>query len=64
MELDGSVFFTVKNNFDLEEEGNKPRGTGLKNLKRRLELAYPKKHTYSFSKKENIYEAQLKLQTK
>ena len=61
--LDDTVLFEVKNNFD-PEEVNDQKGIGLKNLKRRLEIAYPKKHTYSFSNKENIYEAKLKLHLK
>lgn len=59
--LDDTVFFEVKNNFD-PEEINDQKGIGLKNLQRRLEIAYPGKHTYSFSNKENIYKAKLKLQ--
>jgi len=61
--LDDTVFFEVKNNFDAEEK-REENGIGLKNLERRLKLAYPRKHTYSFSRKENIYKAQLKLQLK
>ena len=55
------VFFKIENNFDntLTKEDN---GIGLKNLKRRLELVYPKKHTLSFSTKENVYKAKLTLQ--
>ena len=55
------VFFEIENNFDttLAKEDN---GIGLKNLKRRLELVYPKKHTLSFSKAENVYKAKLILQ--
>jgi len=55
------VFFKIENNFDntLTKEDN---GIGLKNLKRRLELVYPKKHTLSFSTKENVYNAKLTLQ--
>ncbi len=61
--LDETVYFKVVNNFD-PEELNEQIGIGLENLKRRLEIAYPKKHTYSFSKKDNIYETELKLRTK
>ena len=55
------VFFKIENNFDntLTKEDN---GIGLKNLKRRLELVYPKKHTLSFSTAENVYKAKLALQ--
>jgi len=61
--LDDTVYFKVVNNFDPEELNEQP-GIGLENLKRRLALAYPKKHTYSYSKENNIYKAELKLQTK
>ena len=55
------VFFEIENNFDttLPKED---KGIGLKNLKRRLELVYPKKHNLSFSTTENVYKAQLTLQ--
>jgi len=54
------VFFEIENNFDttLPKED---KGIGLKNLKRRLELVYPKKHSLSFSTTENIYKAKLEL---
>jgi len=55
------VFFEIENNFDIsQEKGN--HGIGLENLKRRLELMYPKKHTLTLSVKENVYRAQLTLQ--
>ncbi len=55
------VFFEIENNFDvLQAKGD--NGIGLENLKRRLELVYPKKHILSLSKREKIYKAQLILQ--
>ncbi|MGG8496481.1 sensor histidine kinase [Tenacibaculum sp. TC6] len=56
----GVVKFDIENNFDKEVEGNK-EGIGLKNLKRRLELTYPKKHSLTFNKEEGIFKAQLIL---
>lgn len=55
------VFFEIENNFDttLTKED---KGIGLKNLKRRLELVYPRKHTLSFSTTENVYKVKLTLQ--
>ena len=55
------VIFEIENNFDIEQP-KEDNGIGLKNLKRRLELVYPKKHTLTFSTTENIYKAQLTLQ--
>lgn len=61
MTKDKEVFFEIENNFDIDQpKGDK--GIGLKNLKRRLELVYPKKHTLTLSTSENIYKAQLTLQ--
>ena len=58
---DNKVFFEIENNFD-QTLPKEDKGIGLKNLKRRLELVYPKKHTLSFSATENVYKAKLTLQ--
>ena len=58
---DKKVFFEIENNFD-QTLPKEDKGIGLKNLKRRLELVYPKKHTLSFSATENVYKAKLTLQ--
>lgn len=54
------VNFKIENNFDPSED-MKSGGIGLKNLKRRLELVYPKKHDLSYSIADNIYKAELKI---
>ncbi len=54
------IYFEVENNFDEKPQTNPP-GIGLKNLKRRLELVYPKRHQLSFLKTENIYKANLSI---
>ena len=58
--------FSIENNYDEESlEANakkKEQGIGLKNLKRRLELAYPKKHLLNTSKADGIYKAQLSIE--
>ena len=55
------IIFTVENNFD-PESISETKGIGLKNLKRRLELIYPKKHSLSFKSMDEIYTSQLTLQ--
>ena len=52
--------FEIENNFD-ETQDNPETGIGLKNLKRRLELVYPKKHTLTISKTDTIYNATLNI---
>ncbi|MFD0991871.1 sensor histidine kinase [Tenacibaculum geojense] len=54
------VTFTIENNFDVDEITN--TGIGLKNLKQRLQLVYPKKHQLLHAKKGNVYSAKLILQ--
>ncbi|WP_299274421.1 sensor histidine kinase [uncultured Psychroserpens sp.] len=54
------VHFEVKNNFDNAID-NEQGGIGLDNLKRRLELVYPKQHHLSFSKENDVFEAQLTI---
>ncbi len=55
-----SIIFAVENNFENTEAGE-THGIGLKNLQRRLELVYPKKHSLFHSVTSNIYRAQLTL---
>ena len=57
----GHVHFVVENNFDPAEKTGE-NGVGLRNLKRRLELVYPKNHDLSFSVSEKVYRAELSLQ--
>jgi LytS/YehU family sensor histidine kinase len=54
------VTFEIENNFD-EAQDSPDIGIGLKNLKRRLELVYPKKHTLTLSKTDTIYNAKLNI---
>ncbi len=54
------VNFYIENNFDLHQTSVKG-GIGLKNLKRRLELVYPNKHSLSFDVNNNIYKVKLTL---
>jgi LytS/YehU family sensor histidine kinase len=57
------INFVIENNYDNTEIEKTIPGIGLKNLKRRLELTYPNKHALIFTKFENVYKAQLILQT-
>lgn len=55
------IYFAVTNNFDAAALSTE-KGIGLQNLKRRLELIYPKKHLLSFDKHTDVYKAQLRIQ--
>ncbi len=53
-----SLIFVVENNY--KEQESEP-GVGLKNLKRRLELIYPKQHTLLIEKSKTVYRTQLTI---
>lgn len=61
------IRFTVENSTPtvtewIKETGSRPRnGIGLENLKRRLELLYPAKHTFTAIKKESSFFAEIQL---
>ncbi|MDE1206742.1 sensor histidine kinase [Tenacibaculum larymnensis] len=55
-----AIHFEIENNFDASEE-NQDEGIGLQNLKRRLELVYPKNHTLTTSKTGDVYYANLNI---
>jgi two-component system sensor histidine kinase AlgZ len=54
------VFFDIENNFD-NTITHEPGGIGMNNLKRRLELIYPKSHTLTIAKTDTVYKAQLTI---
>lgn len=54
------LYFEVVNNFD--EENNTEIGIGLANLKKRLELVYPKKHHLSNTVYNDVFESILEIQ--
>lgn len=56
------VLFSVENRYDPTQLPKAP-GIGLKNLKRRLAIGYPKKHTLTFEKTDDLYKAQLTVKT-
>lgn len=60
-ESEKKLIFTVANSFD----GTKTQtsgGIGLVNVRRRLELLYPEKHTLKISTLDNMYQIQLEIQ--
>lgn len=58
---DGQLKLEVRNNFDDNQLSEKP-GIGLKNLRRRLQLEYPKRHNLTFEVHNNEYAATLSIQ--
>jgi len=62
-EKENEVSFIIENNFELQQSPDQV-GIGLKNLKRRLELVYPKQHSLSFDVDNKIYRVKLSLKLK
>jgi hypothetical protein len=58
---DGELTFTVENSVPGEISFQKKGGIGLENLRRRLELLYPGKHSFGIRIRNNSYFAELKL---
>ena len=61
-ESNSSVHFEIKNNIELHKL-NEIKGIGLKNLKERLNLLYPKKHKLLFNSNDHYFTATLELIT-
>lgn len=61
--VENRLDFSVKN-FIVASENNmlENTGIGINNVKRRLELMYPKKHTLSYEAKDNFYYVHLEIQ--
>lgn len=55
------IVFRIENNFDVEDNTEAKSGIGLQNLKRRLEIGYPRRYKLDLSEKEGMYRAHLKL---
>lgn len=64
IQADKELIFEVQNQISevLEPTPSKKQGLGLKNLKRRLDLVYPKRHQLETHRKADQYIAQLKIQ--
>ena len=54
-----SLQFEIINNF--EKGAQKEKGIGLDNLKKRLALSYPNKHSLNINQKENTFKVTLKI---
>ena len=58
---ESEILFEIENNFD-PEEPETPKGIGLENLKKRLDLIYPKLYSFEISTTETTYKAQVKIE--
>ncbi len=63
---DNSVMFTAENNKGQadDEEPDRPKGIGLENLKKRLEMAYRDHHQFDVTETENRFNVCLTIYTK
>lgn len=58
------INFTVQNTVNAsEQKASKSSGVGIENLKRRLELLYPKMHTLKFETNQEQFKASVVIQT-
>ncbi|RPH34141.1 MAG: GHKL domain-containing protein [Bacteroidales bacterium] len=63
--IDNTITLRVENYYNPKpkaEKLNREGGFGIENMKRRLELIYPEKHSLSITQDEGIYKVELKLE--
>ncbi len=59
--FENELVFISKNNYEDESKTKRLNGIGIKNVKRRLEILYPKKYTLNIAQKNNEYSILLKI---
>jgi two-component system, LytTR family, sensor kinase len=59
----GELLFFCENNINNQPSKAKPSGTGLNNVKKRLEILYPEKHTLNIEKSEEKFAVSLMINT-
>ncbi|WP_185957316.1 sensor histidine kinase [Gracilimonas mengyeensis] len=59
----GEVVFQIQNNYEKQDGSEANDGIGLRNLKQRLELLYPNRHTLNIENKEGVFSLTLQLNT-
>lgn len=57
------IHFSIRNNYD-PDEVQSTKGIGLDNLRRRLNLLYPKQHSLNFTSEGNIFNVELTLESR
>lgn len=58
------IEFRIENNVGDDSAPKKSGGIGIENLKRRLELLFPKRHTYRASREGDSYIAEVRIELK
>lgn len=61
---ENTIDFTIENSFDEHKTKNNVGGLGLSNLKKRLDLYFSDKYSYTISNEDSVYKADLKLNLK
>ena len=58
---DNTLVFSIKNTILLDDAVQESKGIGLKNIKKRLAILYPKNHSLSIFEEKNRYNVTLKI---
>jgi two-component system, LytTR family, sensor kinase len=62
--IDNTIFFTCKNSIPTNKVVIQSTGTGLENVKTRLNILYPQKHNLQLKEESNTYFVTLKIELK
>ena len=57
---ENKLYMNVKNNYD-DKINEEPKGIGLEQVKKRLQLIYPDKYILEFDKTNNVFSVQLNI---
>jgi sensor histidine kinase YesM len=58
----GHIEFTIENSIPESGKAKSGAGTGIKNVKQRLNLTYPEKHELTITEQDNTYSVNLKIE--
>ncbi len=58
----GNIEFTIENSIPLTAKAKSGAGTGIKNVKQRLNLTYPEKHELTITEQDDTYSVNLKIE--
>jgi len=57
----GNLKFSIRNTFEIDQGNKEFEGTGIANVRRQLELIYPKNHSFEITREDGIFSIHMKI---